>query len=238
MKNLFLFLLFIAFGNTVYCSDSTLSVSASFSGRISKKYFFPLFNRNTNKNLWTNVYLPTLGLQSSLQGSWKNILFGVQYTKNNYETISYINYAKIDPTINVSFDSFYGNLSLHLLEFKGGYNFPITQNFDISILARFGPRAIKGKGYTVGRYYKDSIVRGIIKHMPGYTYGFDLLFNYRIIKKLIMSFGLHADWITQDQDYDIDGYINSQVVPVDPENSYFPSGRYYGANLGLIYKLR
>lgn len=238
MKNKILFLLFIVFGNKVFCSDSTLNISASFSGRISQKYFYPLLNRNTSMNLWTNIYFPTLGFQGSVQGSWKNILFGIQYTKNEYETISYINYATIAPTLDISFDSFYGNLSLHLLEFKAGYTFPITQKFDISILARFGPKAVKGKGYTVGRYYKDSIVYGKGKEMPGYTYGFDLLFNYCIMKKLILSFGLHTDRITQDQDYDINGYVNSQVVPVAPENSYFPSGSYYGTNLGLIYKLR
>jgi hypothetical protein len=238
MKKLLLILLFIAFGNTVYCSDSTLSVSASFSGRISKECFFQKFNRGNSVRLWTREYFPAVGLEGSLQGCWKNILFGVQYTKNNYETISYINYATIDPTITVSFDSLYGNLSLHLLEFKGGYNFSITQKIDISILARFGPKAIKGKGYTVGRYYKDSFVRGIIKHMPGYTYGFDLLFNYQLTKKLELSIGLHIDEITLDQNYEIDGYINSQIVPEAPENKYYPAGSYYGANLGLIYKLR
>jgi hypothetical protein len=237
MKNIRLIVLvFLLFKAEVQGADSTLHASVFCAGRVSR--YYNSSHTNPSEQIWNFRAAPVPGFQLGGLVHWRNFRGGMQYSQNYYRRWEHFNYANLGTRTAPNFDSLYGQLWLHLIELLGGYSYKISPKLEVIALGRYGPRSIKGKGYTVGRYHKDSVVYGLIKKEPRYSIGFDVRFNYKITRLVSLTLGLHYEKTTFDQNL---GYGNAKKPKLDlepRENMYFPSGHYYGANFGLVYTLK
>lgn len=223
-------------GSDVFGKDSTLHASVFCAGRVSR--YYNSSRTNPSEQIWNFCAAPVPGFQLGGLVHWRNLRAGIQYSQNYYRRWEHFNYANLGTGTPPMFDSLYGQLWLHLIELIGGFDYKINSKIEIMALGRIGPRAINGKSFTVGRYHKDSIVYGSVIIQPTYTFGLEFRLMYNIAHKTSISLGLYYDRINRDKMQKDNSYKDPTLANKPQEYRYFPSGRYYGANFGLVYNLR
>lgn len=200
-------------------------------------YFQPP-ESSVNCTLYEIKYFPVPGLHYGLNYSKNLFTIGIRHSINQRRTIydenPYSCERLQDSNFRLELDSFYGKINVHSIELLLGYTFLKRTGINFNLFGFYCPRGIRGSSYTMARFYKDSIVSGFAQRKPGAVYGFGINADIDISKRIQCRLGLQFDRIGIKATSQFEDTLDPNIPR---ENRYNFSGKLYGFNVNMIYKI-